>query len=397
MRREFNSRPRHTIFMSNNFLKATLTLAGVIIGVGTFAIPYAVWQGGILMGVVFLLGLGAIITLIHLMYGEIVLRTQEKHRFPGYIKKYLPSKISTIISPIPVISLFGVLLIYLIVGGKFLSLLLEPLSRNFFHGSNPAIYILIFFVLGSLVILRDKKIFARAEEIFTLGLIAVGIIIFIIGWSAFNGSNINISDLHFDKSFLVYGVIFFGLTGLSAIPELREMFGNKEGARFKKAIILGTFIPVVFYLIFMIIVIGISGDNISEEAISGLGSVLGSKILVLGAMLGFLATVTSFWAVGLTLKKIFWYDYGMNKYVAWVVSCFIPLIIYFMGVTSFISVIEVIGGILGGIEGTILVAVYLRARKFNERFPEYALNLPNLVYYCIPLLFVLVIAYEFIY
>lgn len=397
MRREFNSRPRHFYFMSNNFLKATLTLSGVIIGVGTFAIPYAVWQAGILTGVIFLLGLGAIITLIHLMYGEIVLRTKEKHRLPGYIKKYLPSKINAIVSPIPIISLFGVLLIYLIVGGKFLSLLLEPLLRNFFPAANPAIYTLIFFAFGSLVILRDKNVFARAEVVFTLGLIVVALTIFIIGFPVFKLNNIDFSVFSLNKSFLVYGVIFFALTGLSAIPELREMFSDREGARFRKAIILGTFIPVVFYLIFMVAVIGISGNNVSEEAISGLGNILGGKILALGAALGFLATITSFWAVGLTLKKIFWYDYGMNKYAAWVVACFIPLIIYFMGVTSFIPVIEVIGGILGGIEGTILVAVYLRARKFSERSPEYSLNLPSLVYYCIPLLFILVIAYEFIY
>lgn len=383
--------------MSSNFLKATLTLSGVIIGVGTFAIPYAVWQAGILIGVIFLFAIGALVTLIHLMYGEIVLRTEEKHRLPGYVKKYLPARISSVISIVPIISLFGVLLIYLIVGGKFLSFLLEPLLSGLFISNGPAVYVLLFFILGSLVILRDKNVFARAEEVFTLGLIAVTLVIFIIGFPAFKLNNIDFSVFALKKSFLVYGVIFFSLTGLSAIPELREMFGSREGSKFRKAIILGTFIPIVFYLIFTIGVIGISGNNVSEEAISGLGNILGGKILALGVALGFLATITSFWAVGLTLKKIFWYDYGVNKYTAWVIACFIPLIVYFMGVTNFIPVIEIIGGILGGIEGTILVAVYLRARRLGKRAPEYFINLPNLIYYCIPVVFFLVIIYEFIY
>lgn len=383
--------------MNTNFLKATLILSGVIIGVGTFAIPYAVLQGGVAMGIFFLFGLGAVITLIHLMYGEIVLRTESKHRLPGYARKYLPSKIWAVASVVPVISLFGVLLTYLIVGSKFLSFLFRPLVSDSLISSDSFIYVIFFFLLGSLVILRDKNIFARAEEVFTLALIVVAFSIFIIGWPAFQGGNIDFSAWHFDKSFLVYGVIFFSLTGLSAIPELREMFGANEGKMFRKAIVYGTFIPVVFYLVFMIAVLGITGGRTSQEAIDGLGLVLGNKVLILGALLGFLATITSFWAVGLTLKKIFWYDYNINKNVAWVIACGIPLVMYIVGLTNFVSVIEVVGGVLGGIEGSLLVAIYIKARKTGERVPEYSLNLPNLVYYCIPVLFVLIVVYELFY
>lgn len=382
--------------MNNNFLKATLTLSGVIIGVGTFAIPYAVRQGGIIMGVVLLAGVGILVTLIHLMYGEIVLRTREKHRLPGYAKQYLPKKISRIVSVMPIVSLFGVLLAYLILGGKFLDLFFAPLFSKSFSLS-PFFYVLIFFLIGSLVILRDKNMFAWAEEIFTGALLLVAILIFAIGIPSFHFNNIDFSVLSIDKSFLVYGVIFFALTGLSAIPELRELFMKDEGGKFKKSIIWGTWIPVVFYFLFMVAVIGISGESTSEEAIRGLGNILGNKILMLGSLLGFLATITSFWAVGLTLKKIFWYDYGVNKYIAWGIACFVPLIVYGMGVTNFVPVMEIVGGILGGIEGTILVAIYLQARKLGNRTPEYSLRLPNLVYYCIPVVFFLIIVYEFIY
>lgn len=379
--------------MNNKFIKSVLTLAGVIIGVGTFAIPYAVAQSGIFMGIIFLIALTGIMIMVHLMYGEIILRTKSKHRFPGYAKKYLPKSIGTALGVIPVISLVGVLLIYLIVGGKFLTDLTEPFVSN----TNTTLSTLIFFIIGSVVIFKDKKIFSRAEEIFTLGIILVAIIIFIIGFSEFRLDNIHLDVIRLDKSFLLYGIMFFSLTGLSAIPEIREFFREKQGAIFKKSIIVGTIIPAVFYLIFMMGVIGISGVNTTDEAISGLGRILGDEALLLGSMLGFFATITSFWAVGLTLKKIFWYDYGMNKYIAWGIACFVPLALYLIGVTNFIPVIEVVGGILGGIEGSILVAVYLRAKKQSERIPEYSLNVPNFVFYCVPLMFTLVIVYELMY
>jgi len=379
--------------MNNNFIKSILTLAGVIIGVGTFAIPYAAIQSGIFMGIVFLIVLTVIMIMIHLMYGEVVLRTKSKHRFPGYARKYLPRNIGTVVSVIPIISLFGVLLIYLIVGGKFLVHLAEPFVSN----PSPLLFTLIFFVIGSLVILRDKKVFARAEELFTLGIILVAFAIFIIGFPEFKIDNISLDVINLDKSFLLYGIIFFSLTGLSAVPEVREYFKKREGRLFKRSIIVGTMIPAVFYLVFMVGVIGISGAYTSDEAINGLGRILGNKVLLLGSILGFLATITSFWAVGLTLKKIFWYDYGVNKHVAWGIACFIPLAFYIIGVTNFIPVIEVVGGILGGIEGSILVAIYLKAKKQGDRVPEYSLDLPSFVFYCIPLMFALVIVYEVMY
>ena len=74
---------------NKNFYLAATTLIGTIIGAGIFGIPYVVYQSGIILGVVYLLVLGFITILIHLLYGEIVLRTEAKHRLVGYAEKYL--------------------------------------------------------------------------------------------------------------------------------------------------------------------------------------------------------------------------------------------------------------------------------------------------------------------
>lgn len=375
--------------IDNNFLKAMSTLVGTIIGVGAFAIPFVFLRGGITLGIVFLIVVGAVITMIHLMYGEIALRTKKRHRLSGYAKKYLPGKIWIWVGVITVVSLSGALLAYLIIGGKFLSILLGSSL-----GENQTIYVLIFFLFGSSVIFREKRIFADAEELFTAILIIIMFFIFIIGIPYFSFSNLNFATIDISKSFLVYGIVFFALSGFSTVPELKEIFAETEHRedKLKKAIIWGSLLPIVFYIVFAIMVIGISGGNTSEEAISGLG--LGNGALILGAIMGLLATITSFWALGLTLKKIFWYDYGINKNVAWAIACLMPLIMYFLGFTNFISVIATIGGVLGAIEGTIMIAVYLRAKKLGERKPEYSLNIPKPVFYIIPVTFLLIIIYE---
>jgi len=107
--------------------------------------------------------------------------------------------------------------------------------------------------------------------------------------------------------------------------------------------------------------------------------------------LGFLTTFTSFIALGLTLKKILWYDFKMKKNLAWFLTCFIPLGLFVMGFKSFIYVIGLVGAVGIGIDGTLILLMY---RKLMLKKGEIKKSL--LVF---PLIFVFAfgIIYELIY
>ena len=107
-------------------LQAAAILVGTIVGVGTFGIPYVFAQAGFFVGLGHLAALSAVMLAIHLMYGEIVLRTQEKHRFIGYADIYLGTWGRRIAIPMVVVGIFGTLLAYTIVGGNFTALLFDP-------------------------------------------------------------------------------------------------------------------------------------------------------------------------------------------------------------------------------------------------------------------------------
>src|SRR3989339_612129 len=72
-----------------NFFYAVAILIGMIIGAGIFGIPYVVAQAGFAVGLFYLVLLGGAVMLLHLFYGEIVLRTKQEHRLIGYAAKYL--------------------------------------------------------------------------------------------------------------------------------------------------------------------------------------------------------------------------------------------------------------------------------------------------------------------
>ena len=174
-----------------------------------------------------------------------------------------------------------------------------------------------------------------------------------------------------------------------------ELKNNKKLLR--KAIIIGTLIPFVVYLLFMIAVVGVTGINTSEIATIGLGQKLGEVMVLLGNLLPIFTMSTSFFILGLALKWMFHYDYKMPNSLAWAITCFVPLALFLIGARSFISVIGITGAIAGGMEGILLVAIAKSAKTKGQVKPEYKIGLPLILEIALIILFAAGIAYQFIF
>ncbi len=375
--------------MDRNFFYATAVLIGTIVGAGIFGIPFVVAQSGFLIGAIFLLVLTGITLLIHLIYGEIVCRTKEKHRLVGYAEHYLgnPGKIVATIAL--VFGLYGALLVYIIISGEFLSMIFTP-----FFGGSPFIYSLIFLAIGALVIFKDLILVKKLELGMSLFLILIVFLIFFFGLPHLDLSNLKTID--FKYLFLPYGIILWALAGNSAIPEAREIV-RTEGQKYKKIIVLGTIIPAILYFLFMFIVVGITGKFTTPEAIEGLSAFLGGGVIVLGAIFGLFAAMSSFFVIGIAIKKIFWYDYKINKTLSWILACSVPLLGFLLGLKEFIPIIGFLGVILGAIEGTITILIYKKAKKLGDRQPEYSLKIPGILIFALIAVFALGLIYQIIY
>jgi len=371
------------------FLYAIATLIGTIVGVGMFGIPYVVAKSGFLIGLGYLIILGSIILIIHLLYGEVTLRTPGKHRFPGYVQEYLGRKGKSIVTFTSIFGLTGALLAYIIIGGEFLWGLLSPA-----FGGNVIFYSLAFFIFGALCTYFGIRSIGKSELIMVCFLIFVILILFVGTFSSVKIDNLNTLDLKF--MFLPYGVILFALLGASIIPEVREVLQGSE-KKLKKVIFWGAFIPVIIYILFTFLVVGVTGESTSSEALIGLKNILGDKLVSLGLVFGFLAVATSFLTLGLTLKKIYWYDFKINKNISWALASFIPLIFFLAGVNNFIAIIGLTGAVLGGIDGIILILIHRKARVLGKRKPEYSIKLSSWIGYLLILMFSLGIAYQIFY
>lgn len=374
---------------NKNFLLAVSTLVGTIIGAGMFGIPYAFSQSGFIIGFGFLILLTFMITIFHLYFGEIILRTSEKHRLVGYAEKYLGKSGKLIAGFSNFFSYNAGLLIYILLGGEFLHDIFGQAI-----GGTPFFYSLLFFLFGAFFILHGLKFVSKGECILTIFLL--GAIFFILfrslqyfDWNNFQSGSIS-------NFFLPYGVILFALGGASAIPELQGIL-SREKKKMKWAIIIGTLIPAIIYAFFAFGIIGATGAKTSPEALDGLHRVIGNGILTLGALIGFLAIVTSFLIIGLNFKETYQYDYKMGHFSAWTLAMFVPFGLFLAGFQNFIFIMSFVGAVASAIDGTLVVAILNRARKIGDRKPEYIIHFPQWLSFGIVGIFILGAVLEIIF
>lgn len=329
-------------------------LVGVIVGAGMFVLPYTVARAGIVWGSVHALLAFAVLTLIHLLYGEIVFSTPGAHRLPGYAKIYLGQCAKSVSFLSALIGFYGALLVYGLLGGVFLAGL---------AGGDSSLWSLLFFAVGGCILFFDLERIGTINFILTFVLIGVIVLL-----SAFLMPHIEFARIPLvptSEWFLPYGVFLFAFAGASAIPDVADVFRRRNERLFRRIVVLSTLIPLVLYALFIVSVVGVMGEETTKEAIFGLERFVGSWAVVLGSIMGFLAVFTSFLTLGADLKNMFIYDYSWRPILAWGVTIAVPLMLYVVGITDFVSTIGVVGALAVGIDGILILATALKTCRQN--------------------------------
>ncbi|MBI2054381.1 MAG: hypothetical protein HYT36_03600 [Candidatus Staskawiczbacteria bacterium] len=333
-----------------NYILPSAVLSGSITGVGFFSLPYIALRVGIFPMLFYFFILGFLVLWIHLLFSEVAVLTPDFKRFPGFVRFHL-GKWPGLLYLISAISgSIGVMLVYLIIGSQFLA--------NIFGGSQ-LLYAFLFWGVITCLLFFGIRIICKVEFGVMVFLGFILFFIFISGFSQIKLSNIFISNFKFQISNLLlpYGPIVFSLWGTGAIPEVEELLG-KNKKNIKKVILLSFLTVSVIYLFFIFLILGISGGATTETALTGLKNYLGRYAFSLSLSLGVVTTFTASVMAGLTLKKVFMYDLGVKKTQAWIIASFTPLILFLLGLNSFIPLISFIGGVLLSIEGMLILLMY---------------------------------------
>ena len=339
-------------------------LVGVTIGAGVLALPHAVAKAGFITGIIDVILIGIAMMIVNLCLGEVTLRTHGNHQLTGYCEKYLGKIGKHLMGASMIIGIYGAIIAYTIGGG-------ESLAQIF--GGQSWIWSSIFFAIGIIIVYKGLEVLEESE--FSMEIVKLFIFV-IIALMVFLSGRLETQNLQaFDswKLFAPYGIVLFAYLGTTAIPEMREEMKD-HWKELKTAIIAGSTIPIIVYLVFALAVVGIGGEKTAEIATITIGQMLGSIGLVLANLFAVLAMFTSFIALGYGLKQMYNYDYGISKQKSWILTAAVPVLMLLVGVQSFSNTLEITGAISGGLAGVLVVLMHIRAKKNGDRKPEYSIN-----------------------
>jgi len=348
--------------------EAMKPLFGTIVGVGVFGLPYAFAQAGYGIALVELLIVGALTLVALLLYADLVLVKNGHGRYLSVVGSELNVAERGVAGLAFFGSQFGTLLAYLIAGGSFAYGAFSP-----FLGGEVSLYVIIFWAVCSVLLLGGTPLVLRVQGLLfpLLGFLVV--LLAVVLGSQFHLENILI--LHPNNFTLPFGIALFAFGGIASIPEVRDLVnGNRKDLY--RAISLGILLIGLFYASFTLLVVGVTGEATTEQALEGLTKLAGPVVMIIGNFLGLAIVTGAFLTVGTSLSGTLVYDLKMRFGVAWLATIFLPLIIFLAGATNLVSVIGVTGGILAALIGIFLVLAYERARV-SHVLPKNALAIPQ--------------------
>ena len=349
------------------FIRATALLSGTIIGAGILAIPYAVYEAGYWLGILYIIILGIVMMFLHLMLGEISLRTRGFLDVPELIHKYLGKKGHLIALGSLFIIIYGALTAYIRAAGDIISSVTVLPS---YTGS------MIFFIIGGYLALRGLKVVSKWELVFGIGMILIIATLWLkalsingIDWTQFQ----LVPFRSLSASFSPYGVILFAYSGLIAIPYIKKLLG-KQVVYMKSVIKLGFLIPLFLYSLFVTLVIGVSGVDITPVATVSLGQKLGGQALVIINIFALLAISTSFIMLGRSLIESYMSLGKIHRHTATIATFLPPMGLVLVNGASFNSVLNYAGGIGVSILSILIVLTFWRSKRIGKIPPAYSLG-----------------------
>ena len=371
-------------------VEAIATITGTTIGAGFLGIPYVVARSGFAVGLLHLILLAAMIIFTNLCLSETMLRTKGIHQIPGYVKIYLGKSAKIIAIFAVIFGIYAALIAYFIGEGQVLSYIFTDSTQY------SLIFSFLFFVVFAVIVFSGIKALEKSETVVMFIVIAIMVVIAFVFLPSTKAENLTYVSKNPIDWFFPYGVILFSFLSFSALPEVRqEVIGNEKVL--KKAVIVGTLIPLILYTLFTAAILGFAGKATPEIATIALGKI--------PSLLAVFTMFTASIALGNAIKDMFHFDLKLKKIYAFLLATVLPFVIHValtkFNLSSFVEMLDIGGAVSGGLTGILIVLTLLKARKTKikiySRKPEFTLRLPNLVYFLLLLIYVLGMIYVFIF
>ncbi len=362
-------------------------MVGGIVGVGVFGLPFVFAKTGIVIAMIELLIMGFLLTVLQLMQAEVAIQTNGKQRLVGYVRRYLGNRWSWIVTIALAGGIWGAMLAYMIVGGKFVYLFAAPVL-----GGTEFVYSLMVAVAASALIYRGLTFASKAEIVVVVALLFL--FVFIILASIPHLDPAQWLPISLEHAFVPYGVILFSLAGVGIVPELHDVLGKQSRSKLGPVILTGMGIIILLYALFSLVVVGVTGELTTEVAFDGLVPVLGNTFRLFATGLGTLTILSIYFMLGIELLNTLRFDFRMRHKTAWMIVVIVPVLAYLLGAREFISVVGFVGSVFAGTLGVLIALTYDRMKRSPVCREHHCLNFPTVFTWILIALFIGGIGFE---
>jgi len=329
-------------------------LGSLIVGAGMFSLPYVFAQAGFVFGIALLAFFSLVAAVIHIKYASLVSAGGPDKRFVALSERYLGKKWRL---PATVVIVGGIIItlsVYLSLSASFTRLIVPQITDS------AAVF--LFWFVGSLFIALGILKYAFLDFLIFIAIAGIIAFIGVTGYFFGRSGEIFPGGFSISSGLIAFGPLLFSLSGRSAISAIWEEhhFRGGQRANFLRAVVIGTLIPALLYLVFVYGVGKLSSFGVSADAVSGI-TLLGSSAGVLIGVLGLAALITSYVFLGFELKGVLEKDFNLPMVAAFSVPAVSPILIYVFGWQDFFMLVSLAGGFFLAAESLLVVLMYRMA------------------------------------
>lgn len=292
--------------------------------------------------------------MMNLLIAEINFRTKKNLQLVGLADKYLGKFGGACMGILVYATLFGAMLAYLVGTGDAIAAL---------FGVSAGIGSMAVFTFSAIIIYLGLGVFKNFQFIFT---IAAGLIIILFGFlSAPHAQFSHIVYTDMSQIFFPYGVILFAFHTATTVSESYSLLPRKI-TDFRRVIMYSSGAIIALYALFCLCVVSVTGNNTTQVGTIGLAHAVGPSIFFLSNIMALIIMMNNFILSGIVIRDSCMWDLRIPKIFAWLIAISIPLILFVAGLRDFITILDVVGGVLISIELILLLIIYMRAHSAGD-------------------------------
>lgn len=363
---------------AGRLIGATLLVAGTGIGGGMLALPVSTGSAGFFPSLTVMLICWLFMTLTALLLLEVNMWMKEGAHIISMSSRFLGNGGKIVGGLVFLFMGYASLVAYISEGGGLLQAAIESVTH---FSVQKWVACLIFIAFFGFLIDLGAKVVSRANAILLVGMIAAYVGMIAFGFSFVDGKLLEYQD--WGKTFLTVPIVLTVFSFQCIVPSL-SIYLHRNGKQLRFAIIAGTTITLLIYIIWEFLVLGtvpLTGEDglamalskgtsatefyreaVGDHTFISLSAAFFAFFAIATSFLGIGLSVFDFLADGLKMKKK-----GLDKYKLAAIIIIPSLILAVLFERAFLVALDTSGGFGDSILNGILPALMVWVGRYYEK------------------------------